>query len=245
DQLKVFEPYYSYNHHADGQDQQSFWHARRLPTGRKDLPGTEMLLSFLDLDFKPSLPPNQTVFAHTWCTNRDLAEQLPAGASLQTEARAPLCGISCLTRPTAPIAPPMRGATLWRLISQLSLNHLSLGEEPQSLVALKEILRLYCPSDHPAVLQQIEGISEISCRRVVSHIGSEAWRGFCRGLEITVVFDEDLYVGCGAFLLGSVLNHFFALYASVNCFTQLVIRSKQQEGVWKKWPPMAGEKIVL
>ena len=39
-----------------------------------------MFLSFKDLDFTPSQPPTHTVYAHTLCTNRDLAAQLPAGA---------------------------------------------------------------------------------------------------------------------------------------------------------------------
>jgi type VI secretion system protein ImpG len=46
-------------------------------------------------------------------------------------------------------------------------------------------------------------------------------------------------------VLASVLNHFFALYASTNSFTQLKIESQQRKGVWKQWPPMVGERVVL
>jgi type VI secretion system protein ImpG len=245
DDTTNFEPFYSYNHQMEGREHKAFWHARRLPSRRKDVPGAEMFLSFLDLDFTPSLPPVQTAFAHVLCTNRELAAQLPAGALLQTEEKAPLRQISCLSKPTFPVSPPLRGATLWRLISHLSLNHLSLSEGQDSLLALREILRLYCFSDQTSLQQQIAGIRGLTCRKVMRHTGTEAWRGFCRGTEITVTFDEDLYVGSGAFLLGSVLNSFFALYASVNSFTQLIIKSKRREGIWKQWPPMAGEKIVL
>ncbi|HEY0006425.1 MAG TPA: type VI secretion system baseplate subunit TssF [Pyrinomonadaceae bacterium] len=245
DDTKSFEPFYSYNHHMEGREQKAFWHARRLPSRRKDVPGTEMFLSFLDLDFTPSLPPVQTVYAHTLCTNRELPTQLPAGALLQTEEKAPLARIACLGKPTLPLSPPLRGATLWRLVSHLALNHLSLSEGQESLPALREILRLYCFSDRPSTQQQIAGIREMSCRKVMGHTGDEAWRGFCRGTEIALTFDEDMYVGSGAFLLGAVLNNFFSLYASVNSFTRLVIKSKQREGVWKRWPSMAGDKIIL
>ncbi len=57
---------------------------------------------------------------------------------------------------------------------------------------------------------------------------------------MTIAFDESLYVGKGAFLLGSVLNRFLPLYASINSFTQLILRSQQREGEWKRWPAMAG-----
>ncbi len=76
-------------------------------------------------------------------------------------------------------------------------------------------------------------------------IGSEAWRGFCRGTEVTLEFDESLYVGASAFLLSAVLSRFLALHAAVNSFTQLVAKSRQREGIWRVWPAMAGEKILL
>jgi len=139
----------------------------------------------------------------------------------------------------------MEGGTLWRLISHLSLNYLSLSEGEDSLKALREILRLYCFTDHSDDHQQIAGIREMSCRRAVRRVGVDAWRGFCRGIEVSLTFDERLYVGSSAFLLASVLNRFLPLYASVNTFTRLIIHSSQREGVWKKWEPMVGDQIVL
>ena len=245
ERTRYFEPFYSYNHALDGAEHKAFWHARRQPSLNRDIPGSEVFLSFLDLDFKPARAPLDTVYAHTLCTNRELATQLPAGAALQIEEQAPLFGISCLTKPTQPAQPPLRGAALWRLVSHLSLNHLSLSEGRESLSALREILKLYSSTDRPSTQQQIMGITGMECRKVVRRVGRDAWRGFCRGVEITLEFDEEKYVGSGAFLLGAVLDRFFALYASVNSFTQLRIKSRQREGVWKEWPPAAGEKIIL
>ncbi|HEX6043055.1 MAG TPA: type VI secretion system baseplate subunit TssF [Pyrinomonadaceae bacterium] len=246
DKIDRIEPFYSYNHRLETSNHSAFWHARRVPAQRKDLPGSEMVLTFLDLDLKPSLPPMQTVYAHTLCTNRDLPSELPVGAVFQLEQHAPLDKqrpIVCLGKPTQPAPPPSRGATAWRLVSHLSLNHLSLSDEKDSLPALKEILRLYCLSESHHHL--IEGIREMSCRKVMRHFGDEPWRGFCRGNEVTVVLDEDYYEGSGGFLFGAVLNRFLASYAAVNSFTQLIIKSKQREGVWKKWEPMAGETVLL
>ncbi len=244
-EAETVAPFFSFHHHSENRQRGSFWISRRQATGRKDLPGTEMLLSFVDLDFNPRRPPTKTVFAHTLCTNRHLAEALPAGTLLQIERRAPLAQISILGKPTPQISPPLEGETLWRLISHLSLNYLSLTDAEQGLKALREILTLYSFSDRASTYQQISGIREMACQRVVRRIGLEAWRGFCRGIEVTLTFDERLYVGSGAFLLASVLNRFFPLYTSVNSFTQLVIESIQREGTWKRWPPMAGEQIVL
>ncbi|HWS56323.1 MAG TPA: type VI secretion system baseplate subunit TssF [Pyrinomonadaceae bacterium] len=245
DETRRFEPFYSYTHGMDGGEHKAFWHARRAESLNPEVAGTEMFLSFLDLDFEPSMPPAQTVYAHTLCTNRELATQLPDGAALQIEEQAPLFGISCLTRPTYPVQPPLRGQTLWRLVSHLSLNHLSLAEGRESLPALREILKLYSFSNRPSTEQQIAGLVSMECRPVARRVGRDAWRGFCRGTEVTLEFDEEMYVGSGAFLLAAVLERFFALYASINSFTQLRVRSRQREGVWKQWPPTVGEKIVL
>jgi type VI secretion system protein ImpG len=246
DEKARLDPFFSFQHRGDGRQQKAFWYARRTETGREDLPGTEMYLSFLDLDFDPSLPPMQTIYAHTLSTNRDLATQLPAGALLQIENVAPLYGISCLEKPTNPAYPPLEGASLWALISNLSLNYLSLSGGEESLKALREILRLYSFSDTPSTHKQVQGIREMSCRRVVRRVGHTDWRGFCQGAEITLEFDEDLYAGRGAFLLGAVLQQFFALYASINSFTQLVTTRHSQPGVeWKRWPPLVGYQPVV
>ena len=244
-QLREYEPFYAFSHELDRRRQRAFWNARRVPSLLEGMAGTDTMLSFLDLDFRPGAPPSETVFARTLCTNRTLAEQLPAGGLLQTDEAIPVGRIVCLKKPTRQISPPLGGQTLWRLVSHLSLNYLSVSEHEDSLKALKEILNLYCFSDAPAVRKQIEGIREMSRSKVVRRIGNEAWRGFVRGTEVTLLFDEDLYVGSSAFLLASVLNRFLALYATTNSFTQLRIKSRQRDGVWKLWPPMAGEKIVL
>jgi type VI secretion system protein ImpG len=127
-------------------------------------------------------------------------------------------------------------------VSHLTLNHLSL-EGPDGIKALREILRLYAGDDALA-FRQINGVRRIDTRRIMRRMGRDAWRGFCRGLAIDVTFDEREFVGSSAYLFASVLNRFFGLYAAVNSFTQLRVISEQRDGVWKEWPPSAGEQIV-
>ena len=245
DERTRIAPFYGFHHTGEGQDQRAFWHMRRVPTGRGDLPGTDIQLSFLDLNFDPRLPPQQTVFAHTLCTNRALAGQLSAGTLLQIEERAPLAHIACTTKPTATVYPPLEGETIWNLISNLSLNYLSLAEGASGLQSLREILHLYSFSHDASTYRQIEGIRDLRSRRVVRRAGPEAWRGFISGSEITLELDEDYFAGTGPFLLGAVLHRFFGLYASINSFTQLVVRSKYREADWKRWPLLAGCQTVI
>ncbi|HSV28450.1 MAG TPA: type VI secretion system baseplate subunit TssF, partial [Candidatus Omnitrophota bacterium] len=129
DDSQVIQPLFSYTH---GQPKASvFWMARRRDTGRDDLPGTDVLLSFKDLGLRPGLPDSKVVFAHVLCTNRGIAEEMPAGTPLEMELSAPAAGISALRRPTRQLSPPPEGEGLWRLVSHLSLNHLSLAGGPR------------------------------------------------------------------------------------------------------------------
>jgi type VI secretion system protein ImpG len=66
-----------------------------------------------------------------------------------------------------------------------------------------------------------------------------------RGLETTIEFDEEQYVGSGVFLFASVLERFLGLYASINSFNQLVAKTRQREGILKRWAPRTGEQILL
>ena len=56
--------------------------------------GTEVYLSLVDLDFRPSLPAVETLTVHATCTNRDLPGKLPfggeQGAISSWKARPPL-----------------------------------------------------------------------------------------------------------------------------------------------------------
>ncbi len=203
-----------------------FWHARRLASEDPTMQGTDMVLSFVDLDFDPRLPPSQTVYANVLCTNRALAAQLSEGALLSTELPSPLASIRCLLKPTATGYPPLGGSSRWSLISNLSLNQLSL-DGPHALTAFKKILRLYSLHDAPQVVRQIEGIRSLQTRPVLRRMGT-GWQGWAEGKHVQIVLDESFYEGVSMYLFASVLQQFFALYGSVNSFSELEVGTVQK-----------------
>lgn len=241
-----FRPFFSFEHGDGGEAgsavPRAFWYARTRPSVRDDVPGSEKLLSFVDLDFNHADPGVQSVFVHTLCTNRHIAEQLPTGALLQCELAAPIARIVTMQRPTPQRDVSVSGTNHWKLVSHLSLNHLSLEGE-QGAQSLREILRLYAGDDQ-ATLRQIAGVRSIETRRIMRRVGQDAWRGFVRGIEISLTIDETEFVGGNPFLFAAVLNRFFAQHAAINSFTQLRVQSAQRQGVWSSWPPTAGTQIV-
>lgn len=236
-------PYFSFAH-ADPGRHNSYWIAARRPTGRAGLPGTEMVLRFVDLDLAASRPPAETLYVRTLATNRTLAEQVPAGAVLIPDEPVPARRILCQRRPTATAYPALDGATLWKLVSALSLNHLSLEQGRGGIEALREILTLYCPPGIPSARQQIAGLTGLHTRPAVRRMGRDAWRGFVHGSAIEVELDLRAFVGGSALMFAAVLARFFALYAAVNSFVEVSVSAKQRQGVWKQWPPMAGDTAL-
>jgi len=242
----IFEPFYSFKHAVEREQQQAFWYTTRRPSPRKGDSGTEVYLSLVDLNFRPTIPAVETLTLHVTCTNRDLPGRLPFGGErgdLELEGAAPLSRIRCLKKPTETIRPPLRRGAQWRLISHLALNYLSISEGGRD--ALQEILKLYDFSDSLVIRQQIAGITKVASRRVIGRPASMPWNGFCRGIEVSIEFDEDRYVGSGVFLFASILEKFFGLYGSLNSFTQLIATTKQREEPLKRWLPRAGEQILL
>ena len=250
-QSRHFQPFYSIRHAEGRGEERAFWYAARRASQRPNDRGTEVYLSLVDLDFNPSVPPVETVTVHATLTNRDLPSSLPLNAQegdFDVEGTGPLSRVRCLRRPTEAVRPPLRRGAHWRLISHLSLNHLSITEGPQegdAAEALREILLLYDFVDSRATRQQVAGITQVRSRRVVRQTGSRVGTGFVRGMETTVEFDEENFVGGGVFLFASVLERFLGLYVSVNSFNQLVATTRQREGILKRWQPRAGDLTLL
>lgn len=250
-----YQPFYSFRHGRTRDNQQAFWYASRKPSLAENDRGTEVYLNLVDLGFDPKLPAEAVLVVRTTCTNRDLPSQLQrAGDELyfELEAAAPLAGIRCLRSPTIPLRPPLRRGAHWRLVSHLTLNHLAISDPLEGRDVLQEILKLYDFSDPEAGQQMaavtrnvIDGVLAVGSRRVVGRTGAETSSGFARGVEITLELDEQRYVGVGAYLFACVLERFLGLYASINSFSQLVVKTKQGEGYLKRWPPRAGEQRLL
>jgi len=247
----TFLPFYSVKHGRDIHGQRLFWYGSRRPAGyaggQMD-EGTEVFLSLVDLDFKPSSAAGWTIDVETTCLNRDLPHRLPFGGGqphLQLATGAPVSKIVCLTAPTRTRRPSLRHGTVWRLISHLSLNHLSLVDNEDGADALREILRLYDFAGSAETQAIIDGLLSVTSRRIVGRVGGPVSAGFCRGVEVTLRFDEERFSGGGLFLFASLLERFLGLYSSINSFTKTIATTNKREEPLRRWPPRAGERVLL
>jgi type VI secretion system protein ImpG len=245
-EVTYYEPLYSYRHRTLKEKSQVFWHASRRPSRRKGDEGSEIYLSLVDLSSRISLPDAETLTVRCTCTNRDILARLPFGSEsgdFEVEGVGSLKRAVALRKPTPTLRPPMGRGALWRLVSHLALNYLSLVEEGKD--AFQEILRLYNFSDSVSLEKQIAGIVGLDSQRHFARIISENGISFARGTRVQMEFDEEEFAGGGVFLFAAVIERFLALYASLNSFSQLVVKTRQRREVMKEWPPRAGQAILM
>ena len=221
--------------------------------------GTDVFLSLGERSDPNELQRVAELSVEALCTNRHLAQHLPVGESgadfrFLDDAEIVL---RCIAGPTRPHEPPMAafeakgqevstGEVAWRLVSMLSLNHLGLAERAggENAKALRELMILFADLADNATDRKIRGVRSVEARPIVRRLRQPEGAAAARGLEVTVVMEEKAFEGSGAFLLGAVLDRFFAEYVAINHFTQTVVRSPER-GEIMRWPPRIGLRGVL
>jgi type VI secretion system protein ImpG len=240
-----YEPFYSWRHSAVSKAP-AFWHISRRRSPWRSDKGSDVYITFTDLSGTNVVPDRDAATLRLTCSNRDLPSRLPFGnaeGDFQLEGGGPISHIVSLIKPTDAILPPARASLLWRLVSQLSLNYLSIVGE--GVDAFREILRLNNFAESIAASRQIDGILSLSARPHFTRLLSEQGVSFVRGTRVEMEIDEDQFVGSGVFTFCAVLDVFLGLYTSMNSFSQLAIRTRQRKGVLKQWPARSGKKILL
>lgn len=211
--------------------------------------GSELFLSLVDAQEAPHRSDLRQLGIDTLCSNRDLVLSMPVGSGrtdFTVESGAPVQSVRCVAGPTVPAPSFAEGETAWRLVSHLSLNYLSLLDQDreQGATALRDLLRLYCRVDDEAAHKQIEGLRSVTADSIVRRLPLPGPITYGRGLQVCVTLDESAFEGAGVFVLGSVLEQFFAKYVSLNSFTETVIKSTAR-GVIMQWPARVGRCEIL
>jgi len=262
-------PLYSGTGRRDDPGESFYYTLRRLPRKRSSqeerygrassYAGTELFLSVTEPPGAGYGSKIAQLSVRGLCSNRHLTEQLPVGdggvdftliENTDLELR-------CVAGPTPPRPPVVAyresgddilhtGSVAWRLINAMSLNQLGLADDdPQNGAAnLRSLLTLFADPGDAAARRRIAAIRSVASKPIVRRIRSAGGFGAARGLEVTVTVEEAAFEGSGAYLLGAVLNTFFAEYVAINRFTQTVLRSVER-GEIKRWPPVFGERPTL
>lgn len=246
EEVTEFRPFYSL-HHGEAPDQAAqYWLTRRDEQVARTSPGFETEMSFVDLSFNPVRPGTDVVSLELTCSNRDLPADLAygvAGGDLTMEGGGAVRTISLLRKPTRSMRFERGRGAQWRLISHLSLNHLSLGQS--GLPAIREMLRLYDIAQSTASGRQIDGLVALEHRPATAWLPGKHFASIVRGIEIRLTIEESAFVGHGVAAFANVLDHFFGLYVHANSFTQLTVLSADSGEELVRCQPRSGESILV
>ncbi|HUO10738.1 MAG TPA: type VI secretion system baseplate subunit TssF [Phycisphaerae bacterium] len=273
DTVVEFLPFYRARDAEEGGAYYQINRVPRVPSAKEQrfgtrtrYPGADVYLSLVDSKNAPFRSELKQLAVAVYCTNRDLALTVPIGrgpSDFTMEAGAPVTAIKSISgQPTMPRASYAEGDTAWRIISHLSLNYLSLSDArgEQSVGAgagagaLRDLLRLYTgpmetrgsadSAEFSGIRKQVEGVKNIATKQIIRRVNKPGPISFARGLEVTVTFDEINFEGTGVFLLGAVLERFFAKYVTLNSFTETVVRTMER-GEVMRWPARLGLRHTL
>lgn len=257
---RKFEPFNCFN-----PDPQS---APVYHTTLRDSPIRSGYDTYLSVTYPPGAEPPvpETLSINLMCTNGSLPDMLQAGdISLPTSSSPEFAEFKNIQTPTPNILPPLERRPLleknknkseetyrnkseetkllWRLLSHLSLNYLSLTKTEN----LRAILDLYIfpgSRDQTAVIanrKRISGIESIEARqsdRLVSGI-------LMRGQEINLKVNQGNFASEGdMFLFGSVLDNFMGSYASVNSYTRIAFKDTLKGNIYQ-WKARLGNHILI
>jgi type VI secretion system protein ImpG len=253
----VFHPFYAAAD-TDRRGSGAYFSVRREPRllsekSRRHGPrtgyvGSECFLSLVDANEAPYTSELRQVTLDALCTNRDLSLLAPAGASsdFTLQASAPVDSIRFVVGPTRPTPALAEREITWRLISHLSLNYLTLTDvsPEQGAAALRDLLGLYARLGAAGAEAQIGAVQKLSVAEVNRRVPGRGPIVFGRGVQLDLLVDEIPLAGVSPWLLGAVLDRFFARHVGLNSFTEFVLRSTQR-GQIAHWQPRIGRRPTV
>jgi type VI secretion system protein ImpG len=154
-----------------------------------------------------------------------------------------LASFENIRQPTSPVQPPLGNNLLWRLLSHLYINYLSVADV-ESLRAMVKLYVFTDTRDRGSVVANTKRVDAIKAMKVSE--GDRLVKGLVmRGREIKMSLTCDGFANSGdMYLFSSVMNRFFSGYASINCFTRLTVEDTLNKELYQ-WNAMIGDRPLL
>lgn len=243
-QVRTYTPFESFQHEIERARDRKALYFRVRVRDSVHTDGFDHHISFVRSDETECVGFSEAISLNLTCTNRQLPLELGKDdICVPTDSSPAYAKFSNLTEPTAPMRPMLDGTLLWTLISNLSLNYLSLLSKD----ALSSVLRAY---DFRALVdrqaervsrQRLDGIVDIQSKPIEKLI-----RGLpVRGLRSEITLAQSAFGSEGElYIFGTVLSRFFSLYASINSFHELVVINADNQERYT-WGIQSGQQPLI
>jgi type VI secretion system protein ImpG len=202
--------------------------------------------SYISFSYPPhmELDQNEALQLKLTCSNGELPAKLREGdINRATANTSELVEYRNLIRPSEFQHSPSGKSLLWRLLSHLSLNYLSLADTEN----FKSLLGLYIFSSGSGNKQEtinrkkIDGIKDIRvtpCDRLIQGI-------VMRGQSISIRVNSAHFASKGdMYMFGLLVDRLFASFASLNSFTEVEMTDENSDESYR-FPIKTGDKPLI
>lgn len=214
--------------------------------------GQETYISFVSVaKNKPNKSPKmqgrsqyamktETISGQVTCSNRHLPSMLKVG-DICTETSSIPEYLNCnnISAVTPSYSPATKMNWIWRLISHsaVNINKLHNLESLKALISQFDLRGLFDKQQQAATKLKLEGLTALDISP-----STRLFKGVpVKGREVELIVNGQCFSGVGdIFLLGEILNEFFALSAAINSFHRLTIRTAP-EGDVMQWKARVGD----
>lgn len=249
DELRELRPFFALRYGEEARCGH-YWFARRDETVEHKSPGYETEISVVNIDFDPSVRQTDTLSIELFCTNRNLPSRLAVGLAggdlfvqdAMRDSGIPTVEIAMLRRPSPSLRFKRSDDLQMRLLSHLSLNHLSLGD--MDLAALKAVLTLYDVRRTVVSSRLIDAIVGVEVRDAVVELPGNPFPTSVQGIEMRLTLDEGHFAGTSIATFVGVMDAFLGNYVQLNGFVQLTVLSKRTGREVMRCAPRSGESIL-
>lgn len=187
---------------------------------------------------------NSTVSVKILCTNKDIPSTLLLGDICISNAISNTTNLNFknITIPTESYPPPIDGDFLWRIISNMSLNYLSIKDIKtfRTIIETYDFFGAHDTKQSEKTSMMLKGITSIDYTTT-----QMMYEGLpIRGMLITISIHPSNFSCLGeAYLFCSVLNEFFGLYSNINSFHKLTVDIQKDE--FFTWPIKLGTQEII
>ncbi len=206
--------------------------------------GMESYLAFINQYEHSVFPETETVSIELTCSNRHLPTLLTVGdICIDTGTSPEFTRFENITHVTPSFSPPLDQGFHWRLIANMSLNYLSLG----NIDSLKAVLSTY---DYKSYYDRQQALT--SQHRLDAFDGihpsveDRLYQGIpVRGRSTVIRLKESHFANEGdMFIFAAVLNELFALHCSINSFHRLTVHGIENGEIYQ-WKPRTGSQPLV
>ncbi|MDR2667031.1 MAG: type VI secretion system baseplate subunit TssF [Holosporales bacterium] len=222
----------------------TYWVCTKESSEIRNLDGFDFYVSLIDTKMNPYSVYANVIYAKLLCTNRTEITNVPVFANLYVDG-VETAGYSAklIQKPTDSISFAENTTFLWNLVSQLSSTHISISRAENLLLGIKGLINIFGAGFQVKVDELTRNIETLKVNEIVRRFGCDAWRGFVRGMEVTVyVNEEDTFF---SHFFCTVLNQYLSTYVSLNSFIELKLVSQSSNKVITRWLPTSGRKELI